>query len=559
MRLYTTLVGLLLAIANPIIATTIKGIIVKNEKGGPGMASVEVSAIGDANPTLTNSDGSFFLEFPKKQPGDTVQLNVQMPGMTVVNASELRVTLTRDSNAAPLIFPLCKDGDVSEMRSRYYDYQNRKKLEESEAEKIQLRIQLDSVTKAAVREKEEREKVEKLSYSSAHLVTPINRSYEAVELNRAANLYRNENRPAEALKAYDEGLKAGRELAEKDPQTYLPDVVELLNNRGDLFSEQNRLAESLEDFNEALKISGELAEKNATYLPSVARIQDYRAALFHKQSRSADERAALEAALGLYRGLARLNPIYGFHVAETLNKLGINNRDEERREEKREAFNEALSIYQRLERENPGEYGQEIESTRGLLEEFFNETLDRALAKLEPGYRPNIAETLTILGKLNLDQNRIGEARRNLSKAFGIYVTLAKENVGQYGQTALSIEGMLSMVNPGPFQQEFEANGRVLEAAFKDSLKSYRSQLQTDPRYRSNVAETLVSLGILARDQNRIADARNNFGEALEIFEPLALAERQHPGPAPWYGSPYDGKVKSTRKYLDDLAEIRTP
>ncbi len=578
-RLNTTLAALLLAVSNPLVASSfqgviLKGVIVENEAGGPPIANVQISAQDGASAVLSRSNGTFVL-LVTKQPGEPLRLILQKPGMVVVNEWEREFNVPKPENARPLTFLLCRKVDLPEMMHRYnrvyvadravQKYQ--KKLEDSEAkrraveaENEWLRAQLATAIKVAATDKEERVKADELSDSNLHGVSPI-RSFDPGVLNRLAALYRREGQPAEALKAYDEGLKVSRELAQKDPYTYQPYVVDTLNNRGDLMSELNQFGEALEGFNEALRISRDLAQKSSTYLPYVAMTQDNRAALFHKQNQVGDERAALDETLGLFRGLAQSNPIYWLHVAETLNRMGINNLDAKRRKEKRESFNDALLIYQRLERESPGQYGQEIEATRGLLEEVFNETLEsyRELVKLDPGYRPNIADTLNDLGSLELDRNETGKARKNFSEAFGIYVALAKKSLGQYGQRALSIEGTLARLNPGPYQQEFESNGGVLEAAFNDSLNSYRKQGQNDPRYRSNVAETLVSLGILARDQNRMTAARDDFGEALAIFEALALAEKQHPGPAEWYSHQYDGKVKSTRRFLDDLTEIRKP
>lgn len=574
------ILGLLLAVSNPLAGSSfkgviLKGIVVENEPGGPPIENVQISAQDGANSVVSLSNGTFVLEVAK-QPGERVRLILQKPGMEVINDWEREFNLPRPETAAPLTFLLCRKVDIPEMKCRYYRLcgvdrpvkNYKKKFEDSEAKRRAaeaetklIRTQLDQVTKAAAANKEARLKAGELSGSDVLRVPPIDRSHDAMILLLQARLYRDDNGPREALVAYDEALKVSLELAQKEPFIYLTDVIDSLNNRGDLLNEQNRLAEALKDFDDALKTSSDWAEKSPTYLPYVAMTQGYRAALFRKQKRAGDERAALDDALRLYRGLARSNPSYRLQLAETLNKCGINNLDEKRREEKRQAFNEALSIYQTLEREHPGEYKQQVESTRTLLEEFFEATLEGygELPKLDPGSRPNVAETLSDLGDLNLAQNRIGKARKHFSGGFGLYVILAKENVGQYGQRALSIEGILLSINPGPYQKEFESNGIVLVAAFNDSLKSYRDRAQTDPIYWSNVAETLVSLGKLARDQNRIADARDDFGQALAIFEPLSRAEKQHLGPASWYGPQYDAKVKSTRRLLDDLMEIRKP
>jgi tetratricopeptide (TPR) repeat protein len=76
---------------------------------------------------------------------------------------------------------------------------------------------------------------------------------------------------AEARKEYEEGLKTNRELAQKYPESYLPDVAQTLNNLGIVDSAQNREEEARKAFEEALKTYRELEQKNPeTYLPYVA-------------------------------------------------------------------------------------------------------------------------------------------------------------------------------------------------------------------------------------------------------------------------------------------------
>jgi hypothetical protein len=66
-------------------------------------------------------------------------------------------------------------------------------------------------------------------------------------------------------------LKTYRELAQKNPQTFLPKVALTLNNLGILDSIENRMAEARNEYEEALKTYREFARKNPeSYLPDVA-------------------------------------------------------------------------------------------------------------------------------------------------------------------------------------------------------------------------------------------------------------------------------------------------
>src|SRR5260221_559146 len=89
--------------------------------------------------------------------------------------------------------------------------------------------------------------------------------------NNLGILDSDKNRMKDARKKYEEALKIYRELAQKDPEIYLPYVATMLNNLGILDSAGNRMKEARKENEEALKTFRELAQKNPeTYLPYVA-------------------------------------------------------------------------------------------------------------------------------------------------------------------------------------------------------------------------------------------------------------------------------------------------
>ena len=86
-------------------------------------------------------------------------------------------------------------------------------------------------------------------------------------------------------------MKTYRELAQKDPQTFLPEVALTLNNLGILDSTQNRIKEARNEYQEALKTYRELAQKNPeTYLPDVAMTLNNLGILDRDQNRIAEAR-----------------------------------------------------------------------------------------------------------------------------------------------------------------------------------------------------------------------------------------------------------------------------
>ena len=77
----------------------------------------------------------------------------------------------------------------------------------------------------------------------------------------APMLNSDQNRMEETRKEHEEALKTYRELAEKEPDTYLPEVAQTLNDLGIVDSVQNRAEEARKAFAEALKIYRELVQK----------------------------------------------------------------------------------------------------------------------------------------------------------------------------------------------------------------------------------------------------------------------------------------------------------
>ncbi|MDO8264027.1 MAG: tetratricopeptide repeat protein, partial [Gallionella sp.] len=169
-------------------------------------------------------------------------------------------------------------------------------------------------------------------------------------LNNLGILRRVEKRMNEARQAYEEALKIRRELADKNPNVYLPDVAATLNNLGLLNLVEKRMTEARQTIEEALKIRRELADKNPNvYLPDVAATLNNLGLLNRDENRMNKARQAFEESLKIRRELADKNPnVYLPDVALTLNNLGILHRVEKRMTEARQAFEEALKIRREL-------------------------------------------------------------------------------------------------------------------------------------------------------------------------------------------------------------------
>jgi tetratricopeptide (TPR) repeat protein len=485
---YTTFIGLLLlAVAAPLKATTIRGAIRENHAGGRAIANAEVSAIGLAHSRPSHADGTFVLEFPNKQPGERVQLFVNMPGMVVINFHDMALNLPMDASAAPVILLLCTEADRQEMTRLHYGGRNdareqhhqkeiaalQAKLRAKQAEAKQLKVAHDRVqerernaqeelarTKELVdlkvkaeamntetkqprfqdrlqeeaqdwREALARAKAIEVRDSFKQGTSNVYRSDASMALNTLAIRYWRANRIEEAQQIFGDALEISRKLAEHNPSIYLSDVADTLSNRGHMLSDQNRIAEARRDHDGALTLRRDLAANNPTiFQPALAATLLDLAELLRSHNPKGAHEANVEA-LKLYRHLVKSNPTtYRPRLAQTLAHLGTLNHDQNQARDAELAFEEALDNYDALETQNPGQYVQHLESTRNLLSELYAELLDvhRKKAQQNPGlYLPYLAARLVKVGMLSRGQGRMDEARSAFREALDIYVALQRK------------------------------------------------------------------------------------------------------------------------------------
>ncbi|MGA8657615.1 MAG: tetratricopeptide repeat protein [Chthoniobacterales bacterium] len=341
---------------------------------------------------------------------------------------------------------------------------------------------------------------------------PGNDAELALTLNNLGVLDSDQNRLEEARNDYGEALKIYRELAQRDPQTYLPSVARTLNNLGILDREQNRSEEARTDYSEGLKICRELAQKKPDiYLPDVATTLNNLGVLDSDQKRREEARKDFEEALQIRRELAQKNPgAYLPFVAATLNNLGILERAQKRLEAARNDYTEALKTYRELTQKNPETY---------LLD---------------------LAATLNNLGGLDKAQNRPEEAWQDYTEALKTYRELARKNPETY-----LVDIARALDNLGGLER---AQNKPDDARknYEEALQIRRGLAQKNhDAYLPDVAETLNNLGVLDRDQQRPEEARKELQEALLIYEPFANQDPER----------FSTDVTRLKKLLDDLAK----
>ena len=192
----------------------------------------------------------------------------------------------------------------------------------------------------------------------------------ATSLNNLGVLLHNTNDLKKAQDYYEEALQIHRELAQQNPEAYLPDVAASLNNLGVLLRDTNDLKKAQDYYEKALQIHRELAQQNPeAYLPKVAASLNNLGVLLHNTNDLKKAQDYQEEALQILRKLAQQNPrAYLPDVATSLNNLTTLYLGLGKKEDAEKAYLEAHDIYQKLANRHPRAY--EIDYARILAMGF---------------------------------------------------------------------------------------------------------------------------------------------------------------------------------------------
>jgi len=138
-------------------------------------------------------------------------------------------------------------------------------------------------------------------------------------------LLKDNNEMIGAKKACEEALQIRRKLADKNPDVYLSDVAETLNNLVNLLKVNNEMIGAKKACKEALQIYRKLADKNPdVYRPDVASTLNNLGLLLKDNNEMSGAKKAYEEALQIRRKLAEKNPrVYSLDVAETDINIGL--------------------------------------------------------------------------------------------------------------------------------------------------------------------------------------------------------------------------------------------
>jgi len=232
---------------------------------------------------------------------------------------------------------------------------------------------------------------------------------------------------------YQSALKKYRQLASENPQTYLSNIANTLNNLGNLQRAKNEFGKAEQNFQEALAIKRQLATINPQkYLPNVATTLNNLAILESNKNEFVKAEQNFQEALKIMRQLAATNPqTYLFDVSETLNNLANLQSEKNEFEKAEQNYQESLTIKRQLATTNPQKYLPAVADTINNLanlqnvkkefekaEQNYEEALSirRQLASTNPAaFQIKLADTYLCLS--NLFQYNIPDKNKSLSNA----------------------------------------------------------------------------------------------------------------------------------------------
>jgi len=163
----------------------------------------------------------------------------------------------------------------------------------------------------------------------------------------------------EAVAAFDKALAIFRTLAEKQPDLYVTEVVDMLNRKGRRSFDEKHFEQGDTAFRDALAFIRQ--HDDASYSLDRARTRKNQAMFFYYQHERQDAREALDDAYRDLSARARVMPeTYTLDVAETLYIASLLARDQERFDDAGRWAQESLRLYGRFSGAGSVTHGFEI-------------------------------------------------------------------------------------------------------------------------------------------------------------------------------------------------------
>src|ERR1700736_3547397 len=231
--------------------TLVKGSVILNGEGGPGVANVQITdSAHTGGPWATGSDGGFTLEYPNRAPGERVRLGVIKEGYVVVNWVQLDLALPKDPNAYPLQIIICKEIDREEMAQRFYQLKGAQAVEITYQQKLKALEEENKSDAATIAKLQEERDQAKAGAEKAAAELAKNQPGQGSEMyQEAVRLYVDGKIDAAIALLDDDKLRRSAEQAEKT----ITDAIQGWRLKANLFTLKFRFEEAEKAYEMALR------------------------------------------------------------------------------------------------------------------------------------------------------------------------------------------------------------------------------------------------------------------------------------------------------------------
>ena len=357
----------------------------------------------------------------------------------------------------------------------------------------------------------------------------------AISLNNLGVRLADTGQRQAALAPAREAVTIRRQLAEANPDAYLPDLAMSLNNLGNHLAETGQRQAALAPAREAADTYRQLAEANpGAYLPGLAMaLTNLGAQLADAGQRQAALAPAQEAA-DTYRQLAAANPdAYLPNLAASLNNLGVQLAETGQRQAALAPAREAVTIRRQLADTNPDAYLPSLAMALTNLSVRLAETgqrqaaLDpaqeaadtyRQLAEASPdAYLPDLAMSLNNLGNRLAETGQRQAALDPAQEAADTYRQLAEASPDAY------LPDLAMAVNNLGVRLAETGQREAALAPAQEAADAYRQLADANPgAYLPDLATALNNLGNRLAETGQRQAALAPAQEAADAYRQLA-------------------------------------
>jgi tetratricopeptide (TPR) repeat protein len=371
----------------------------------------------------------------------------------------------------------------------------------------------------------------------------------ATSQNNLGNLFRDLGNWSQAEEGFRLAVELREKLAKDFPNSveYRQELATSLSNLANLIRELNKGPEAEKLYRQALAIRKKLVDDFpdlAEYRQNLAVLLSNLASLLRGPEGRAEAMEMCQQALVIQTKLTASFPTkiqYRKELAYTYINLGNLLREIGNRSEAEEAYRQSLKLKIKLVADSPATIRDRRELAhihynlgilvreRGKLPEA-EESQREALAiqkKLVedfpdmPEYLQDLASSFWNLGSLLRERNKRSEAEEAYRQALVIQKKLEEDfpNMPQYRQPLANMLTNLGNLFSDDMNKRPEA-----EKLYREALAIQKKLVDDfpNPRYRRDLAGTLVNLGLLLEKVDKQSEAEDVYRQALVIQEKLA-------------------------------------